>query len=101
LRGLWGPFFLAKNSGARYSEMVETKDPRQQLVKLAQWKMPFGRYEGWLLADLPENYLLWMKQAGFPAGELGDLLALLLEMKTNGLEHLLRPLRPKGLPKGM
>ena len=65
------------------------------LVKLAQMKMPFGRYKDRVLADLPEPYLIWFQREGFPPGELGDLLALLLEIKTNGLEHLLRPLREK------
>jgi uncharacterized protein (DUF3820 family) len=69
---------------------------QSSLLKLAQWTMPFGRYEGWLLADLPEPYLVWYSHQGFPPGELGELLAQMLELRVNGLEYLLRPLRPQG-----
>jgi uncharacterized protein (DUF3820 family) len=68
---------------------------RELFLKLARTTMPFGRYEGRLLADLPEPYLVWFSQKGFPAGELGQMLALMHEMKVNGLEYLLRPLWPK------
>lgn len=68
---------------------------KESLLKLAQWKMPYGRYEGWLLSDLPEPYLVWYSQAGFPEGELGALLAQMLELRVNGLEYLLKPLRPR------
>ncbi len=64
----------------------------QMLVKIANTPMPFGRYSGRQLAKLPENYLLWMREKGFPRGELGVLLALTLEIKINGLEYLLEPL---------
>jgi len=56
-------------------------------------RMPFGRYNGWLLMDLPETYLVWFRQKGFPKGELGSLLAAVLEIKTNGLEYLFEPLK--------
>lgn len=68
---------------------------KSALLKLAQMTMPFGRYEGWLLCDLPEPYLVWYSHAGFPAGELGELLAQMLELRVNGLESLLKPLRPR------
>ena len=67
-------------------------DP-QMLVKLANMRMPFGKYEGRVLMDLPEPYLLWFQNKGFPPGELGQLMALLLEIQVNGLEELLVPLR--------
>lgn len=67
-------------------------DP-QRLVKLAQMQMPFGKYKGRLLMDLPEPYLLWFSKKGFPEGELGQLLSLMLEMQINGLEYLLEPLK--------
>ncbi|RZA09756.1 MAG: hypothetical protein EOP11_00675 [Proteobacteria bacterium] len=67
----------------------------ESLLKLARWKMPFGRYEGWLIAELPEPYLVWYSAKGFPDGELGQLLAMMLEMRANGLESLLQPLKPK------
>lgn len=55
--------------------------------------MPFGKYKGRLIADLPGNYLAWFARQGFPTGELGRLLALMLELDHNNLSHLLAPLR--------
>ena len=63
------------------------------LQKLVTTRMPFGKYEGWLLADLPGAYLAWFARKGFPAGQLGTLLALALEIDHNGLSALLEPLR--------
>ncbi len=63
------------------------------LLKLANMKMPFGKYAGRYLVDLPEHYILWFKQKGFPEGELGRQMAAIWEIKVNGLEALLRPLR--------
>lgn len=65
------------------------------LFKLANTVMPFGRYAGRLLVDLPEPYVIWFKKKGWPDGELGQLLAALCELKENGLEALLRPLIAK------
>jgi uncharacterized protein (DUF3820 family) len=62
------------------------------LVALANARMPFGRYAGRHLVRLPEEYLLWFEQRGFPEGELGRRLAAMLEIKVNGLERLLLPL---------
>jgi len=69
-------------------------DP-EHLRKLVETRMPFGKYEGRLLADLPGNYLNWFAREGFPRGELGRLLALMHEIDHNGLSALLDPLRPK------
>ena len=66
---------------------------KKHLIKLATMKMPFGKYQGRVLMDLPEEYLLWFAKKGFPQGELGFLLQLMLELQINGLESLLRPLR--------
>ena len=55
--------------------------------------MPYGKYKDRVLCDLPEFYLVWMAQKGFPKGKLGTLLATLYEIKVNGLEYLLKPLR--------
>ena len=62
------------------------------LVKAANLRMPFGKYAGKRLLHLPEEYLLWFRHKGFPNGELGDLLALVLEIKIEGLEAILEPL---------
>jgi uncharacterized protein (DUF3820 family) len=69
-----------------------TMDP-QLLQLLVTREMPYGKYKGRVLADLPGNYLAWFAREGFPRGELGQLLALMLEIDHNGLKHLLEPLR--------
>ncbi|MCL4103882.1 UNVERIFIED_CONTAM: hypothetical protein GTU68_029199 [Idotea baltica] len=58
-------------------------------------RMPYGKYKGYLLADLPERYLVWYHAKGFPEGKLGHLMGLIYEIKLNGLEYLLDPLREK------
>ncbi len=67
-------------------------DP-ELLLRLAQYKMPFGKYKNRLLIDLPEPYVVWFANKGFPEGELGTMLAMVLEIKINGLEYLFKPLR--------
>jgi len=62
------------------------------LIKLVNTEMPFGRFKGRKLLDLPEPYVVWFKNQGFPKGRLGEQLAVLYEIKVNGLEPLLRPL---------
>ncbi|MDO6512648.1 DUF3820 family protein [Neptuniibacter pectenicola] len=66
---------------------------KKHLLKLANMKMPFGKYQGRVLLDLPEEYLLWFAQKGFPHGELGSLMELMLDIRINGLESVLQPLR--------
>lgn len=66
---------------------------KQELIKLANTKMPFGKYEGRFLIDLPEYYLVWYKQKGFPKGKLGEQMALVYELQLNGLEDLVRNIR--------
>jgi uncharacterized protein (DUF3820 family) len=56
-------------------------------------KMPFGKYKGTVLCDLPVSYLEWFAREGFPPGKLGMMLATIFEIKTNGLMYLLDPLR--------
>ena len=63
------------------------------LLLLLQREMPFGKYKGRLIADLPGHYLAWFARQGFPPGQLGQLLALMHEIDHNGLSDLLRPLR--------
>jgi len=55
--------------------------------------MPFGKYKDRVLCDLPEHYLVWFSLKGFPKGKLGELLSLAYEIKLNGLEYLLQPLK--------
>lgn len=63
------------------------------LLDLVKLKMPFGRYKGTILANLPVSYLEWFQRKGFPEGKLGMMLATMFEIKSNGLEYLLDPLR--------
>ena len=63
-----------------------------EVLAAAAMPMPFGRFKGTRLIDLPEPYVVWFKGQGFPAGKLGQQLALIYEIKANGLEKLIRPL---------
>jgi uncharacterized protein (DUF3820 family) len=65
------------------------------LMELAEMRMPFGRYAGRRLIDLPEPYVVWFSQQGFPPGKLGEMLQAVYEIKVNGLEYLFDPLRSK------
>ena len=65
----------------------------EDLKKLLTVVMPFGKYQGRVIADLPGHYLNWFAREGFPKGELGRLLALMHEIDHNGLKPLLDPLR--------
>ena len=65
----------------------------EHLQLLVTRTMPFGKYEGRLIADLPGDYLNWFARTGFPKGEIGRLLALMHEIDHNGLSDLLKPLR--------
>lgn len=68
-------------------------NPNAQLLELVKMKMPFGKYKGTVLCYLPVSYLEWFQRKGFPAGKLGVLLQTLLEIKMNGLDYLLEPLK--------
>lgn len=65
----------------------------EDLQKLVTLAMPFGKFKGRLIADLPGHYLTWFARAGFPPGEIGRLLSLMHEIDHNGLSGLLQPLR--------
>ncbi len=67
----------------------------EDLPRLVSVRMPYGKYQGQLIADLPGAYLAWFARKGFPKGELGQLLALMLELDHNGLSSLLDPLRQR------
>ena len=66
---------------------------RAFLQKLLKTRMPFGKYKGRFLIDLPEPYVVWFARQGFPKGELGRMLETVYEIKVNGLEYLFDPLR--------
>lgn len=65
----------------------------EKMLLLVSRSMPYGKYKGRLIADLPGHYLNWFAREGFPAGEIGRLLALMQEIDHNGLSALLEPLR--------
>jgi len=67
----------------------------EDLERLLTVEMPYGKYKGRMIADLPGNYLNWFAREGFPKGDIGSLLALMHEIDHNGLSELLLPLRKK------
>ncbi len=75
--------------------MVNIDHNPKELLELANMKMPFGKYSGRLLIDLPEPYVVWFAQQGFPKGKLGKFMAIVYEIKVNGLEYLFDSLRDK------
>ena len=66
---------------------------QQFLIDLAKMKMPFGKYKGTFLIDLPEHYIVWYKTEGFPKGKLGQQMGLVYELQLNGLEDIVRKIR--------
>ena len=73
--------------------MKEVVFDSEVLLKIAKTEMPFGKYKGCRLIDLPEPYLVWFANRGFPQGNLGKLLGIVYEVKVNGLEYLFKPVR--------
>ena len=76
--------------------MSTTPIDHQILIDLVSIQMPFGKYKNYVLCDLPEPYLVWFHRKGFPSGKIGVLLSALYEIKLNGLEYLLKPIRKNG-----
>ncbi|MGY8949365.1 MAG: DUF3820 family protein [Flavobacteriales bacterium] len=70
--------------------MIQNK---QILIDLAKMKMPYGKYKGRYLIDLPERYIVWYKNKGFPSGKIGKQLELVYEIQLNGLEDIVREVR--------
>ncbi len=80
--------------------MQETSEPNPQLlIDLVKMPMPYGKYKGWILCNLPVFYLEWFKRTGFPKGKLGVLLETIYEIKLNGLEYILEPLKKNKIRK--
>jgi len=73
--------------------MLDQEAQRKHLIELVTTAMPYGKYQGRKLCDLPEPYLSWYHSKGFPPGKLGGLLASIYEIKLNGLEYLLKPIK--------
>lgn len=69
-----------------------TQSNQEALISAINTTMPFGKYAGSRLLELPEPYLVWFHKKGFPQGKLGEQLALIYEIKLNGLEGMLKPL---------
>ena len=77
---------------------MEEYGPKPELLlDIVKMKMPFGKFKGTLICDLPAFYLEWFQRKGFPPGKLGILLETMYEIKINGLEDLLKPLKNKYL----
>ncbi|WP_040664862.1 DUF3820 family protein [Nafulsella turpanensis] len=72
---------------------MQPSSQQHVLLELVRAVMPFGKYKGRKIIDLPEPYLVWYHQKGFPKGKLGEQLGLIYEIKANGLEYLLTPIR--------
>ena len=68
-------------------------EDHQFLIDLAKMKMPFGKYKGTFLIDLPEHYIVWYHNKGFPKGKLGQQMHLVYELQLNGLEDLIRNIK--------
>lgn len=75
--------------------MQEPGFDQEFLIKLAHTKMPYGKYKGRYLIDIPEYYIVWYKNHGFPKGKLGDMLGEVYQLKLNGLEGLIRTIQKK------
>ncbi|MGH1427922.1 MAG: DUF3820 family protein [Arenicella sp.] len=73
--------------------IFDSENFKSQLEKLASWEMPFGKYAGRVLIDLPEAYLFWFQKKDWPNGELGELMALALELKVSGTAGLVKKLK--------
>lgn len=73
--------------------MTPSFPDKKQLKELAFTKMPFGKFKDSFLSDIPESYLLWFRQKGFPSGKLGRQMEAVLELKINGISGLLNKIR--------
>ena len=72
---------------------MEKNNQQELLMKLANSRMPYGKYKGKYLIDLPEHYIVWYRNKGFPSGKFGEMLHLVYEIQLNGLEDMVRKLR--------
>jgi len=77
---------------------MELFPDRKKLIELAHYKMPYGKFKGRYLLDLPEAYLIWFQRNGFPKGKLGEDMKAILEVRMNGIEGLIRKIREEFPP---
>ncbi|WP_121069373.1 DUF3820 family protein [Maribacter vaceletii] len=77
---------------------MKIEPDKKKLIELAHYRMPYGKYKGRYLVDIPEPYYTWFYQKGFPEGKLGNLLSAMHEIKVNGLESLIYKIQ-KDFPK--
>lgn len=75
------------------SDDLDREEWREIFRDLTNYEMPFGKYQGRLLVSLPEEYLMWFKEQGFPTGRLGELMAFVYEVKMSGAEEVFEPIR--------
>lgn len=68
---------------------------KQFLIDVSKMRMPYGKYKGRFLIDLPEHYVVWYHNKGFPKGKLGQMLGLVYELQLNGLEELIREIKKR------
>ena len=78
--------------------METLKPDPEKFIELANYRMPFGKHKGTKLVDLPEPYVVWFKNKGWPKGKLGEMLQSIYEIKLNGLEYLFRSEGKQGQP---
>jgi hypothetical protein len=76
-----------------HTAFVDSAQAAADWEKLRTWEMPFGKFSGRKLYDLPAEYLCWFEQKGWPSGDLGRLLQIVLEAKRQGADHAFAPLR--------
>lgn len=77
------------------NQSVPTGFDQNFLIQMVQFKMPFGQYKGRYVTNLPVHYLEWFQRQGFPSGKLGQYLATMYEIKINGLDNILKPIKHK------
>jgi uncharacterized protein (DUF3820 family) len=70
-------------------------EDREFLIEVSKMRMPYGKYKGTFLIDLPEHYVVWYHNKGFPKGKMGQMLGLVYELKLNGLEDMIREIRKR------
>ncbi len=68
---------------------------KQFLIEVSKMRMPYGKYKGRFLIDLPEHYIVWYHNKGFPKGKMGQMLGLVYELQLNGLEDMIREIRKR------